>query len=163
MVIQSYLYRSENDTRALLEQGSTIRLVKGAYQEPPEIAFPAKRDVDDNFDLLTRMIVDFALERGARPARDDGKYPPITAIATHDEARIDYACKYAEKIGFPREALEFQMLYGIRPRLQESLAAVGYPVRVYVPYGTEWYPYFVRRLAERPANLWFFISNLFRR
>jgi proline dehydrogenase len=141
MVIQSYLYRSEKDTRALLSQGTPIRLVKGAYKEPPEIAYPKKKDVDQNFDNLTK----------------------ITAIGTHDEKRIAFACSYAEEIGFPREALEFQMLHGIRTNLQLSLAKQGYPVRVYVPYGTEWYPYFMRRLAERPANLWFFLTNLFRR
>ncbi len=162
MVIQSYLYRSEEDTRALLASGTRIRLVKGAYQEPPDIAFPRKKDVDQNFDLLTEIIMDEALSRGAEPAAPNGKLPPITAIATHDEKRITFACSYAEEIGLPREALEFQMLYGIRTNLQHSLAREGYPVRVYVPYGTEWYPYYVRRLAERPANLWFFLSNLFR-
>ena len=109
------------------------------------------------------MIMDEALSRGAEPAAPNGKLPPLTAIATHDEKRISFACNYAEDIGFPREALEFQMLYGIRTNLQRSLAKEGYPVRVYVPYGTEWYPYYVRRLAERPANLWFFLSNLLRR
>jgi proline dehydrogenase len=163
MVIQSYLYRSEEDTRALLSQGTPIRLVKGAYKEPPEIAYPRKKDVDQNFDVLTKMIMDEALSRGAEPAAPNGKLPPITAIGTHDEKRIAFACDYAEEIGFPREALEFQMLFGIRTNLQYSLTKEGYPVRVYVPYGTEWYPYFVRRLAERPANLWFFLSNLFRR
>jgi proline dehydrogenase len=88
-----------------------------------------------------------------------GRFPPIPAIASHDEKRIEYAKAYAHKVGFPKEGLEFQMLNGIRRDLQESLSSEGYPVRVYVPYGTEWYPYFVRRLAERPANLWFFISN----
>ena len=106
--------------------------------------------------------MDEALSRGAEPSAPNGKLPPIAAIATHDEKRIAFACNYAEEIGFPREALEFQMLYGIRTGLQKSLAKEGYPVRVYVPYGTEWYPYYVRRLAERPANLWFFLSNLLR-
>jgi proline dehydrogenase len=163
MVIQSYLYRSEEDTRALLSQGSPIRLVKGAYKEPPEIAYPKKKDVDQNFDNLTKIIMDEALSRGAEPTSPNGKLPPITAIGTHDEKRIAFACSYAEEIGFPRDALEFQMLHGIRTNLQLSLSREGYPVRVYVPYGTEWYPYFVRRLAERPANLWFFLSNFFRR
>jgi proline dehydrogenase len=163
MVIQSYLYRSEEDTRSLLSQGTRIRLVKGAYQEPAEIAYPKKRDVDQNFDLLTKVIIDEALAQGAEAAAENGKLPPITAIATHDEKRIAFACMYAKQVGLPREALEFQMLYGIRTNLQYSLAKEGYPVRVYVPYGTEWYPYFVRRLAERPANLWFFLSNIFRR
>jgi len=163
MVIQSYLFRSEVDTANLLSKGTRIRLVKGAYQEPPEIAFPAKKDVDSNFDKLTKLILDAAFTHGSTIASPDGKLPPITAIGTHDEKRIQFACEYAEKIGVPKEALEFQMLYGIRNNLQLSLAKEGYPVRVYVPYGTEWYPYFVRRLAERPANLWFFLSNFFRR
>jgi proline dehydrogenase len=162
MVIQSYLYRSEEDTRSLLSTGSRIRLVKGAYREPPEIAYPRKRDVDRNFDLLTRIIIDAAIEQSSTPASEDGKLPPVTAIATHDEKRIDFAIEYAQRKGLPRKALEFQMLYGIRTQYQLSLAEQGYPVRVYVPYGTEWYPYYVRRLAERPANLWFFISNVFR-
>jgi len=163
MVIQSYLYRSEQDVRALLSQGTRIRLVKGAYKEPPEIAYPHKEDVDQNFNMLTKAIINEALARGAEPSDNNGKFPPITAIGTHDEKRIEYACKYAEEIGLPKEALEFQMLYGIRNQLQLSLVNQGYPVRVYVPYGTEWYPYFMRRLAERPANLWFFLSNFFRR
>jgi proline dehydrogenase len=162
MVIQSYLYRSEEDTRSLLSTGTRIRLVKGAYREPPEIAYPRKRDVDRNFDLLTRIIIDAAIEQSSTPASEDGKLPPVTAIATHDEKRIDFAIEYAQRKGLPRKALEFQMLYGIRTQYQLSLAEQGYPVRVYVPYGTEWYPYYVRRLAERPANLWFFISNVFR-
>lgn len=162
LVIQSYLYRSESDVRTLLSQGTRIRLVKGAYKEPPEVAFPKKKDVDGNFDLLTRLIIDAALEQGSEVAARDGKLPPLTAIATHDEKRIEFARQYADQVGLPRQALEFQMLYGIRTNLQYSLAEQGYPVRVYVPYGTEWYPYFVRRLAERPANLWFFLSHLFR-
>jgi proline dehydrogenase len=163
LVIQSYLYRSEMDLRSLLPQGAKIRLVKGAYKEPPEVAFPKKREVDGNFDLLTRLIIDAAVEQGSEVAAKDGKSPPLTAIATHDEKRIEFAKQYAERVGLPKQALEFQMLYGIRNELQYSLAELGYPVRVYVPYGTEWYPYFVRRLAERPANVWFFLSNFFRR
>jgi len=162
MVIQSYLFRSETDTSNLLSIGTRIRLVKGAYQEPPEKAFPDKRDVDSNFDHLTEIMIDSAISHGSQIATPDGKLPPITAIATHDEKRIEYACNYAENVGLPREALEFQMLYGIRTKLQLNLVNAGYPIRVYVPYGTEWYPYFVRRLAERPANLWFFLSNFFR-
>lgn len=163
MVIQSYLFRSEIDTSNLLSTGTRIRLVKGAYQEPPEIAFPDKKDVDSNFDRLTKIIMDAAMTLGSEVASPDGKLPPITAIATHDEKRIKFACDYADRIGLPKGALEFQMLYGIRTNLQLTLLRQGYPVRVYVPYGTEWYPYFVRRLAERPANLWFFLSNFFRR
>lgn len=162
-VIQSYLYRSPQDTRALLERGIPIRLVKGAYDEPPEVAYVNKEQVDQAFDQLTSLIIDRALELGAAPVSQDGRIPPITAIATHDDLRIDYAIKGAEKLGLPRSALEFQFLYGIRTELQRSVLAQGYPVRIYVPYGTEWFPYFMRRLAERPANLWFFLSNLFRR
>lgn len=162
-VIQSYLYRSPQDTRALLERGIPIRLVKGAYDEPPEVAYVNKEQVDQAFDQLTSLIIDRALELGATPVSQDGRIPPITAIATHDDVRIDYAIKEAEELGLPRSALEFQFLYGIRTELQRSVLAQGYPVRIYIPYGTEWFPYFMRRLAERPANLWFFLSNLFRR
>jgi proline dehydrogenase len=163
IVIQSYLYRSEQDTRELVDQAITVRLCKGAYKEPAEIAFPKKADVDANFDKLTEILIDGAHKAGSPILSDCGCFPPIPAIASHDEDRIEYAKAYANQVGFPKEALEFQMLNGIRRDLQESLAAEGYPVRVYVPYGTEWYPYFMRRLAERPANLWFFISNFFRR
>lgn len=163
MVIQSYLYRSEADTRNLLEEGTRIRLVKGAYDEPPDLAFPRKSDVDENFDLLTKMIIDSVVANGKEIQLAASRLPPVAAIATHDDTRIEFACQYAEKVGLPRHALEFQMLYGIRNNLQKSLTEEGYPVRVYVPYGTEWYPYYVRRLAERPANLWFFLSNFFRR
>jgi proline dehydrogenase len=162
LAIQSYLYRSEDDLRALLAEGAHFRLCKGAYKEPPDIAFPKKSDVDANYDVLTRILLDATLAKGAQPASEDGRVPPIPAIATHDESRIQFAKAYAEQISLPREALEFQMLLGIRSDLQTALVQEGYPVRVYVPYGTEWYPYYVRRLAERPANLWFFLSNLFR-
>lgn len=162
MVMQSYLLRSEADTIALLETGCRIRLVKGAYQEPPEVAYPKKVDVDRNFDYLAKIMIDHSLEAGAEPVSEDGRTPPIVAIATHDPGRINYAKAYAAEVGLRPAALEFQMLYGIRADLQMELTTEGYPVRVYVPYGLEWYPYFVRRLAERPANLWFFLSNLFR-
>ncbi|MBL7162608.1 MAG: proline dehydrogenase family protein [Anaerolineales bacterium] len=162
IVIQSYLFRSADDTRQLMEEGARVRLCKGAYKEPPEIAYPKKADVDASFDRLTEIMIDGAARVGLPRISECGRFPPIPAIASHDEACINYAKDYAEKVGFPKNALEFQMLYGIRRDLQDRLAAEGYPVRVYVPYGTEWYPYFVRRLAERPANLWFFISNLFR-
>jgi proline dehydrogenase len=162
IVIQSYLIRSQEDVRRLMKEGVTVRLCKGAYKEPPEIAFPKKADVDSNFDRLTEMLIDGALKLGPTLVSDCGRFPPIPAIASHDEKRIDYAKTYASKVGLPKTALEFQMLNGIRRDLQEQLAKDGYPVRVYVPYGTEWYPYFVRRLAERPANLWFFVSNFFR-
>jgi proline dehydrogenase len=163
IVIQSYLYRSEDDITQILKMNGRVRLCKGAYQEPEEIAFPRKRDVDANYDKLTELLVDGALSAGSLTISKDGKIPPIPAIATHDENRIDHAKVYIKKTGLALSAIEFQMLYGIRRDIQEQLATDGYPVRVYVPYGTEWYPYFTRRLAERPANLWFFISNLFRR
>lgn len=162
LVIQSYLYRSKQDTAALVAEGTQLRLVKGAYKEPADVAYPRKSDVDKSFDELTRMTIDGALDHGAEPATSDGRVPPMAAIGSHDENRIAYARRYAETVGLPKSALEFQMLYGIRSDLQRNLASEGYPVRVYVPYGTEWYPYFVRRLAERPANVWFILSNLFR-
>jgi proline dehydrogenase len=137
-------------------------LVKGAYQEPASLAYPKKSDVDANFDELTKLIADYSLSENPIGSREDGKSPPVTVIATHDEARIEFAMEYCQEIGLAKSALEFQMLYGIRPGLQKALLEKGYPVRVYVPFGTEWYPYYVRRLAERPANLWFFLSNLFR-
>jgi proline dehydrogenase len=162
LVIQAYLFRSEEDTRKLLDEGTRIRLVKGAYNEPPDKAFPKKADTDANYDLLTKIMIDASLKIEANALSEDGRIPPITAIATHDDKRIAFAKQYAEKVGLPRDALEFQMLYGIRRELQEQLVSDGYPVRVYVPYGAQWYPYFMRRLAERPANIWFFISNYFR-
>lgn len=163
LVIQSYLYRSREDTAKLVAEGTRLRLVKGAYKELADVAYPRKADVDRCLDDLARMAIDAALDHGAEPATSDGRVPPLTAIGSHDEKRIAYARKYAQMVGLPKSALEFQMLYGIRPDLQRRLAEEGYPVRVYVPFGTEWYPYTVRRLAERPANVWFFLSNLFRR
>jgi proline dehydrogenase len=163
MVLQSYLYRTEADARRLLEDKTPIRLVKGAYMEPPDKAFPKKADVDANFDLLTKIIIDVALAIKSPKISRNSCFPPIPAIATHDEDRIEFAKQYAEKVGLPRDAMEFQMLYGIRRDLQEQLIKDGYLVRVYVPFGTHWYPYFMRRLAERPANVWFFISNFFRK
>lgn len=162
IVIQSYLYRSEEDVSDLLRAGSRIRMCKGAYKEPENIAYPNKTDVDANFDLLVQRLLEGSKENGTPPLSDDGKIPPIPAIASHDEERINFAKGLLGEMGLPKEAIEFQMLHGIRRDLQESLVREGYPVRVYVPYGSEWYPYFTRRLAERPANLWFFISNLFR-
>ncbi|WP_322806892.1 proline dehydrogenase family protein [Thermanaerothrix sp.] len=163
VAIQSYLYRSEQDTRRLVERRVPIRLVKGAYKEPPEVAYPRKRDVDANFDRLTDVLLQGVVEAGVPQISADGRFPPIPGLATHDEARIRYAQQRAERLGLPKTALEFQMLYGIRRDLQQELVRAGYPVRIYVPYGTHWYPYFMRRLAERPANLWFFVSNFFRR
>jgi proline dehydrogenase len=162
MAVQSYLYRAEADTRRLLQDKTPIRLVKGAYKEPPDKAFPRKADVDANFDLLSKILIDASLANRSRLSKD-GRVPPIPSIATHDEKRIAFAKQYAEKAGLPKDGLEFQMLYGIRRDLQEQLAEDGYPVRVYVPFGTHWYPYYMRRLAERPANIWFFVSNFFKR
>ncbi|MBN2548944.1 MAG: proline dehydrogenase family protein [Anaerolineales bacterium] len=163
IVIQAYLYRSEQDVRLILTDGGRIRLCKGAYKEPPDVAFPKKKDVDANFDRLTEIMIDGALAHGSPALSQDGRIPPIPAIGSHDPNRLAYAKAYAQKVGLPKQALEFQMLHGIRRDLQEQTVQEGYPVRIYVPYGTEWYPYFMRRLAERPANVWFFISNFFRR
>jgi proline dehydrogenase len=162
LVIQAYLFRSQADVEALLAAPTRIRLCKGAYREAAHIAFPRKADVDLNFDTLAAMMIDSALAHGAPPASADGKMPALPAIASHDEKRISFARRYAEQVGLPKAALEFQMLHGIRTDLQLALARDGYPVRVYVPYGTHWYPYFMRRLAERPANVWFFLSNYLR-
>jgi proline dehydrogenase len=162
MVLQSYLYRSEDDARKLLVEQTPIRLVKGAYQEPASKAFPKKADVDASFDRLTQLMLDAALSTPSHRDDSNGCFPPLAAFGTHDERRIEFARQYAEKVGLSPRAYEFQMLYGIRRDLQERLVRAGHLVRVYVPFGTHWYPYYMRRLAERPANLWFFISNLFR-
>ena len=163
LVLQSYLYRTEADLRRLLNYRTHIRLVKGAYMESPDKAHPKKADTDANFDLLTKLMIDATLKIEQKEGSPDGRIPPVTAIASHDEKRIAFAKQYAEKVRLPKEAIEFQMLYGIRRDLQAQLVKEGYPVRVYVPYGTHWYPYFMRRLAERPANIWFFISNFLRK
>jgi proline dehydrogenase len=163
IVIQSCLYRSDNDITRLVKGGIPIRLCKGAYKEPSSVAFPKKHDVDVAYDRLTAALLDGAFSHGSPAVSTDGRTPPLPALATHDVRRIDYAKNYAGKINLPKTALEFQMLYGIRRDLQERLAAEGFPVRVYVPYGTEWYPYNMRRLGERPANLWFIVSNFFRK
>lgn len=162
VALQSYLYRSLDDLNSLLNGGARIRICKGAYKEPPDMAFPSKKHVDQNYDLLTQTILDFTLQHDSPAASPDGKIPPIPAIATHDIERISFAKEYASKIGLPKSAVEFQMLHGIRSDLQRSLVEEGYPVRVYIPYGTEWYPFFMRRLAERPANVWFILSNYIR-
>ncbi len=161
MALQAYLFRSEADMRRLMQDKTQIRLVKGAYKEPPDKAFPSKADVDANYDLLSKILMDTSLAAQTKLSTD-GRTPPIPAIASHDEKRIAFAKQYAEKIGLPKDGLEFQMLYGIRRDLQESLVKEGYPMRVYVPFGSQWYPYFMRRLAERPANIWFFITNFFK-
>jgi proline dehydrogenase len=159
---QSYLFRAEVDVRNLVEIGTKFRLVKGAYKEPPEVAFPKKADVDANFDTLTSILIDASLAQKTILSKD-GRIPPIPGIASHDEKRIAFAKSYAEKVGLSKNGIEFQMLYGIRRDLQDKLAQEGYSVRIYVPFGTHWYPYFMRRLAERPANIWFFISNFFKK
>lgn len=146
-VIQAYLYRSREDVERLCEGGIRVRLCKGAYLEPPEVAFRRKAEVDRNFLELMRMLV----ARGAYPA-----------IATHDEKMIAGTREFAAANGVPSDAFEFQMLYGIRRDLQRKLAAEGYKVRLYVPFGRAWFPYFMRRLAERPANLLFLLRNLWR-
>ncbi len=163
IVIQSYLYRSEEDVSRLMTEGVAVRLVKGAYQEPESLAYPKKEDVDASFDRVTDLLIAGAGELGGRTISEDGRVPPVAAIASHDETRILHAKQAAERTGLPKQALEFQMLYGIRRDLQDQLTREGYPVRIYVPYGSHWYPYFMRRLAERPANVWFFMSNFFKK
>ena len=146
-VIQAYLYRSRKDIEALNERGIRVRLCKGAYLEPPSVAFPKKAQVDANYIELMQLLL------------DKGVYP---AIATHDEKIIAATKAYAASRQISRDAFEFQMLYGIRRDLQRQLAKEGYRMRVYVPYGEAWYPYYMRRLAERPANLIFMARNFFR-
>jgi proline dehydrogenase len=163
VVIQSYLFRSEKDVSDLMAFAAKIRLVKGAYREPRDVAYSEKKEVDAAFDRLAESLMYNSGEAGAALASEDGRTPPIVAIATHDEKRIQCAQQAARHIGLPSKSIEFQMLYGIRRDLQEKMVSAGYPVRVYVPYGTHWYPYFMRRLAERPANVWFMISNYFRK
>ena len=146
-VIQSYLRRSQADVEQLCAEGIRIRLVKGAYKEPPDIAFAKKSEVDASFQRLTKFLL------------KSGQYH---AIATHDERIIEDTICFAGKEKIPHEAFEFQMLHGVRRDLQQQLVREGWRVRVYVPFGTEWYPYFMRRLAERPANVWFIAKNFFR-
>jgi len=160
LVLQAYLFRTQADLEALLAEGARIRLCKGAYKEPPDKAFPRKADVDANYVRLAQLMLDNA--RKLPPAAESGRVPPLPALATHDEKMIAAVQAYVATLGLPRQVYEFQMLYGIRRDLQQRLAAAGNAVRVYVPYGTEWYPYFMRRLAERPANVWFLLSNLAR-
>ncbi len=147
-VLQSYLYRTADDLERLLPSKPNLRIVKGAYLEPATIAYPEKRDVD-------RAYVEL-VERGLR----DGAY---IAVATHDEAIIRQVQAFAARESVPRDRFEFQMLYGVRPALQRSIAAEGYKVLVATPFGPDWYPYLMRRLAERPANVGFFLRNLVRR
>jgi len=146
-VIQAYLHRSAADIERMNAAGIQVRLCKGAYNEPDTIAFAEKREVDRNYVVLMKTL----LERGAYPA-----------IATHDERIVGEAFRYVRERKIAADKFEFQMLYGIRRDLQKRIIDFGYRLRVYVPYGTEWYPYFMRRLAERPANVWFLLRNLFR-
>ena len=161
MAVQSYLYRAEADTKLLLANRTTIRLVKGAYKEPPDKAFPKKADVDANYDLLAKLMIDASLADGSKVS-EDGRIPPIPAIATHDEKRIEFATSYAEKVGLPQRRAGIPDAVRDPPRPAGEVGEGWISVRVYVPFGTHWYPYFMRRLAERPANIWFFISNFFR-
>lgn len=163
IVIQAYLYRSEKDIQHILDANGRVRLCKGAYDEPAAVAFAKKQDTDANYDRLATLLMEGEQRAGTPQVSTDGRTPPIPAIASHDERRIRFAQSEIKRMGLPKGAVEFQMLYGIRRDLQEQLAGQGHPVRVYVPYGTHWYPYFMRRLAERPANIWFFISNFFRK
>ncbi|NBD23358.1 proline dehydrogenase family protein [Paenibacillus glycinis] len=147
IVIQAYLFRTEQDVKDLGELQANLRLVKGAYKESPSVAFPAKHDVDEN---LKRIIKLHLL---------NGNY---AAVASHDEAIVNYTKALVKEHGIDREAFEFQMLYGICEDLQKRLVREGYRVRVYVPYGIDWFGYFMRRLAERPANVWFVLKNMFK-
>jgi len=147
VVIQAYLYRSQADIEQLLADGIRVRLCKGAYKEPAEVAFPRKADVDANYVKLSQLLI---------------QSPYYHALATHDEAMIDAAKSFARENKIAPSHFEFQMLYGIKRDLQRDLVREGYNVRVYVPFGTDWYPYFMRRLAERPANVLFLARNYFR-
>ncbi|MBA2732855.1 MAG: proline dehydrogenase family protein [Acidobacteria bacterium] len=147
IVLQSYLRRTSDDVEDILKIPARIRICKGAYNEGPDVAFPDKKDVDDNYVRVMRTLLSSGIYHG---------------IATHDPKMIEATIEHAEREGISKEAFEFQMLYGIRRDLQTKLAKDGYNVRVYVPYGKHWYPYFMRRLAERPANIWFVMKNMFK-
>jgi proline dehydrogenase len=147
VVIQAMLLRSESDIKTLIKRGIRVRLCKGAYKEPESIAYQKKEQVNENYKKLMKMLL------------KDGNYP---AIATHDEEIIEEAKRFAEENGIDRSRFEFQMLYGIRRDLQIALAREGYNMRVYVPYGKEWFPYFYRRLRERKENLFFVMRNFFK-
>ena len=146
-VIQSYLHRSEKDVQQLVAERIRIRLCKGAYKEPPEIAFEKKSDVDGNYVKLMKVLLKSGIYHG---------------IATHDENMIQATIDFAHRENVPASSFEFQMLYGVRRDLQQKLVKEGWRCRVYIPFGTEWYPYLMRRLAERPANAIFILKNLFR-
>lgn len=146
-VLQAYLYRTPDDLRLLNSLRIPVRLCKGAYNEPPSVAWPKKADVNSSYARLARVLL------------DEGEYP---AFATHDPRMIDVVIEHAARNNRPPSSFEFQMLYGVRRDLQRMLVAGGYRLRLYVPYGDAWYPYFMRRLAERPANAFFILKNLFR-
>jgi len=145
IVLQSYLRRTMDDAHDLLQIPARIRICKGAYKELPEVAFPDKQDVDDSYVRVMQLLLSSGTYHG---------------IATHDPKMIEATIDYVQRENIGRDVFEFQMLYGIRRDLQEKLAREGYNMRVYVPYGKHWYPYFMRRLAERPANIWFVMKNL---
>jgi proline dehydrogenase len=147
IVLQSYLRRTYDDAQQLLKLPARIRICKGAYNEPPEVAFPDKKDVDENYIRVMQLLLSSGIYHG---------------IATHDPKMIEATINFAASEGIGKDAFEFQMLYGVRRDLQRQLARDGYNMRVYVPYGKHWYPYFMRRLAERPANIWFVLKNLLR-
>jgi proline dehydrogenase len=146
-VLQSYMRRTEDDAKSLCSEGIRIRLCKGAYKEPPEIAFQPKSEVDANYVKVAKLLL---------------KSGTFHGLATHDEAIIQEIKEWARKDNVPPSAFEFQMLYGIRRDLQEALVKEGWGMRVYIPFGTEWYPYLMRRLAERPANVFFIAKNILR-
>ena len=145
IVVQAYLRRTAKDVEDLLKIPARIRLCKGAYNEPPEVAFPDKRDTDENYVRLMRVLLASGTYHG---------------IATHDPKMINATIDFVQREGIAQDAFEFQMLYGVRRDLQQQLVRDGYRMRVYVPYGKTWYPYFMRRLAERPANVWFVLKNM---
>lgn len=152
IVIQAYLFRSEADMQELFKMGARVRLCKGAYKEPPDISFELKKDTDANYLKLSEIFLG-----------SNGSYTGAhLALATHDEKIIVWAKQYIKDHNVPYDRFEFQMLYGIRSDLQRQLVQEGYAMRVYVPYGSQWYPYFMRRLAERPANVVFLMSNFFK-
>ena len=145
IVLQSYLYRTYADAQELVKLPARIRICKGAYNEPPEVAFPDNKDVDANYVKVMQLLLGSGIYHG---------------IATHDPKMVDATIDFARREGIGKEKFEFQMLYGVRRDLQRQLARDGFNVRIYVPYGKHWYPYFMRRLAERPANVWFVLKNL---